>query len=541
MDRCKVFPVVLLLAALFAQAFFSMQTKAPTCDEFAHHTASGFSHLVTGDFRMNPAEPPFSRLLSAIPLYFLGVKAPLNDASWDEGNSPAFAQKFFYQEGLSQDKIIFWARLPIVFLSILFGYFVYIWARELFGLTGGLVALSLYVFCPDILAHSGLATSDISIAFFFYMTLWRYWKYLHKQSRKNLILAGAMAGLAFLSKFSAVMLFPVLFLITAFTGSWKKVSLIRVVAFLSVCFLTVWAGYFFEMKPLLKNTPDPPKKIEAYRAIGGEGLVRFANDIPVPLSTFTSAFTSMMVTRAKGTNAFFMGEWSQNQKGWWNYYPVAFGIKNTLPSVILILISLACFFWLPAGRTPKSFLLIPIVFFFFATMSDKAQAGIRYFLPIYPLFFILCGGWAAWVWNKNNVAKAAIVGLLSWHALEACFHYPNHLSYFNQVIGGSSQGYRYLRDSNLDWGQDLKGASEWLKSRDRKEIVLRTISPVDMKKAYGIAWRLFTPEEDLNPGAYVYVMGVHDIESAQWTQQIKPTKIIGHSVWIYDFTDKESV
>ncbi len=70
------FPVALLLAVFFGQTFFSMQTKAPTCDEFAHHTASGFSHLVTRDFRMNPAAPPLPRLLSAIPLYFLGLKAP---------------------------------------------------------------------------------------------------------------------------------------------------------------------------------------------------------------------------------------------------------------------------------------------------------------------------------------------------------------------------------------------------------------------------------------------------------------------------------
>ncbi|MEK7211494.1 MAG: hypothetical protein AAB731_02590, partial [Patescibacteria group bacterium] len=159
------------MAALFLQVTFSMRTKAPTCDEFAHHIASGYSHLITGDFRMNPAAPPLPRLLSAIPLYFLGAKAPLDHWSWEKGDSPEFARQFFYTANHDQDKLVFLARLPILILSVFFAYFVFAWAKDLFGFAGGLGALLLYVFCPDILAHSGLATSDISVAFFFYLTL----------------------------------------------------------------------------------------------------------------------------------------------------------------------------------------------------------------------------------------------------------------------------------------------------------------------------------------------------------------------------------
>jgi hypothetical protein len=533
-DRTEFF-VPILLGLFFWQVFFSLGVKSPTCDEFAHHTASGFSHLVTGDFRMNPAEPPLSRLLSAIPLYFLGVKAPLEDDSWAKGDSPAFAQKFFYQPGFSQDRIIFWARLPILLLALFFGYFVFVWARELFGYIGGVTALVLFTFCPDILAHSGLATSDIAVALFFYLTLWRFWKYLKKQSRKNLVLTGVMAGLAFLSKFSAILIFPTLLLIVPLSGSRKKISLGRTAGFLAVCFLTVWAGYFFEMKPLLKNTPDPPKKIAVYRAIGGESLVRFANEVPVPLSTFVSAFGSMMMTRARGTNAFLMGEWSHSQKSWWYYYFVAFGIKNTLPFLILILLSFCCLSGIPADRLTKTFLIVPIALFFLMTMRDKAQAGIRYFLPIYPLFFLLCGGWAAWAWRQKKVFKFLLAGLLSWHALEAARIFPYHLAYFNELIGGPDQGYRYLRDSNIDWGQDLKGVAEWAKEQGSPEVVLETISPVDLRKAYGVPWRTLTEPELREPGPHVYAFGVHLIDGIDWVHRYRPVRIIGHSMWVYDF------
>ena len=131
-----------------------------------------------------------------------------------------------------------------------------------------------------------------------------------------------------------------------------------------------------------------------------------------------------------------------------------------------------------------------------------------------------------------------MVTLLSWHALEASGAYPDYLSYFNELIGGSDQGYRYLRDSNLDWGQDLKGVAEWAKKEKCPEVVLGTISPVDLQKAYGVPWRTPTEEENHRPGPYVYALGLHNFDGIDWVHQYRPAKIIGHSMRIYDFREK---
>ena len=529
--------VAVLLALLFAQVFFAMRTKSPTSDELAHQVASGYSHLVTGDFRMNPAVPPLSRLLSALPLYFLGAKAPLDHVSWQAGNSPEFARQFFYQANHNQDQLIFWARMPILLLSLVFGYFVFVWAHELFGISGGLSALLLYVFCPDVLAHSGLATSDIAVALFFYLAVWRFWKYLQKPRIKNLILTGVMTGLALISKFSAVLLFPTFLAIALISGAGKKINAGRMIAFLAVCFLTVWAGYFFEVKPILKNTPDPQKKIEFLNRIGGERLVRFASDVPVPLATFENAFGSMLFTRSKGTNAYLMGEWSHGQKGWWHYYFIAFGIKNTIPTLILIF---CAFFYLHAvlpERLAKICLLAPIVLFFALTLRDKAQAGIRYFLPIYPLFFILAGGFAAWALKRNKLSRALVLALLSWHAVEAVLIYPDYLTYFNELIGGPSQGYHYLRDSNIDWGQDLKGLGEYAQKEGYPEVTLFYYGSAD-PAYYHIPVRKIEKDEFIKPRNTVYALAVHHIDSVRWFEKYKPVKIIGHSIFVYDFRNK---
>lgn len=40
--------------------------------------------------------------------------------------------------------------------------------------------------------------------------------------------------------------------------------------------------------------------------------------------------------------------------------------------------------------------------------------------------------------------------------------YPYTLTFFNQLAGGPRNGYRYLADSNLGWGQNLKTLKAWM-------------------------------------------------------------------------------
>ena len=350
---------------------------------------------------------------------------------------------------------------------------------------------------------------------------------------KNALWTGALAGLALLSKFSAVLLLPVMVLTALFGGKGKQVNARDATLAVLTMFLTIWAGYFFEMKPLLKNTPAPEKKEAVYRSIGGEKLVEFAQSVPVPLSTFSSGLVSMAFTRAAGTNAYLMGEWSRD--GWWYYYFIAFGIKNTLPFLILFLISLALLPRLGLSRLQTAFLLVPIAFFFTVTLRDKAQAGIRYFLPIYPFCFILAAGAVTYMRKQTRTLRVLAMSFLAWHALESARIYPHYLAYFNQLAGGPENGYRFLRDSNIDWGQDLKGVAEYARVQGYGKVALLTLSPSDPQD-YGLASRPLTDAELREPQASVYAIGAHFLDAVHWTRERRPDKVIGHSFFIYDFT-----
>lgn len=527
--------VVFLLLALAGQTVFSMRLKSPTCDEFAHHIANGYSYLLTHDFRMNPASPPLSRMWPALPLYFLGAKLPLDHESWRKGDTVEFAKQFFYHtNGDCTDRFVFWARVPVVILSVFFGLAVFLFSRKIFGDAGGLISLLLYSFSPNIIAHSGLATADLMVAFFFFLSLTSFRSYLNQSNAMKLVLTGVMTGLAFLSKFSAVLLPPILLLIGIFSGQRKLISIPRTVSFLAVAALTIWAGYFFEIKPLLRNTPDPPKKIEFIQKVGGPALVEVAQKMPIPLATFFSSIASMAFTRQKGCAAYFMGEWSAH--GWWQYYYVAFLIKETITVILLFLASLFLLRRLKLDRITQWTLLLPIGFFFLVTMPDKAQAGIRYFLPIFPLIFVLAGGTAIYLWKQTKALKFVVIGLLSWHVAAAVVIYPDHLAYFNEFVGGPSRGYKYLRDSNIDWCQDLKGVGAWAQKKGYSEVVV-LYHGVEDPLYYKIPYRLFRPEEFHAPSKTVYAIGAHRLDTVDWTKSLQPTHVVGHSFFIYDLRD----
>lgn len=521
-----------LLLCLPLQVLPAMSQKSPTSDEFAHHLASGFSHLVKRDFRMNPAMPPLPRLLTAVPMVLLGARGPWDDPSWATGNSPDFARAFFYHANahIPLDRLIFWARLPVLLVSMAFAALVFWWARRLAGPVAGFAAMTLYVFCPDVVAHSGLATSDLCVAFFFFSAIVAFERFLRSPDDRKAVGTAVLTGAALLSKFTAVLLVPVFVLIAVVAGKWRTLTLRRTAVFAVVGVFTVWAGYFFEVKPLLENTPDPAKKEAFLEKMGGPALVEWARR-PLPLTTFAASLSGMVFTRAKGTNAFLLGEWST--KGWWYYYLVAFFVKNTLPFLLLILLTVVLARRLPLDRIAWAAIAVPILFFFLITLPDRAQAGIRYFLPIYPLFFTACGAAVAWIWQSAHRLRPLAAALLAWHALEAAAIAPDSLAYFNQTVGGPDGGHRILRDSNIDWGQDLKGLGRYVRDHGIPEVALLYYGSVS-PESYGIPWRNPANDEFETPRAAVYAVAVHNLNAMKWADRISPDARIGHSIYVYD-------
>jgi hypothetical protein len=183
--------------------------------------------------------------------------------------------------------------------------------------------------------------------------------------------------------------------------------------------------------------------------------------------------------------AYFAGEY--RERGWVEFFPAAFALKTTLPTLALGALGLlAILRRRPQNRT--LYRLAPLLAFagVYAAFSltSSLNIGHRHLLPLYPLFYIVAG--AALLFTRRRIAVALVLVLASWHAVEALRVRPHYLTYFNQLAGGPAGGHRFFTDSSLDWGQGLPDLKTWLEANRGNQRIFLSYFGSDDPRRYNL-------------------------------------------------------
>jgi hypothetical protein len=240
-----------------------------------------------------------------------------------------------------------------------------------------------------------------------------------------------------------------------------------------------------------------------------------------------------------------MGEFKTG--GWWYYFLLAFMFKTPLPTLILILPALLLMRRYRApGFLDELFLMLPVLLYTAATSAMADNLGIRYLLPVYPLVFIFLSRLAGLL-PRFKPARIGAAVLALWYLAGAIAIYPDHLAYFNELVGGPGRGHLYLDDSNIDWGQDLKRLAGYLEERGIDSVKLR-YGRNDAPGYYGINSRSITDAEwsadPPPPGIYVFgthllIRGEYYAQSrglkTDWLSRYRPVGRVGYSCYIFEF------
>jgi 4-amino-4-deoxy-L-arabinose transferase-like glycosyltransferase len=540
--------LVLLLLVFFAQAVTSIPLKAPTFDE-EFHIARAYAYVRTDDLRMQQNHPPLVSLLAGLPLLLMPELTPPEEIPhWDDAFLFHFADNLFWRLGHDVDKMLFLARFPIILLGTLLGAFVCRWAREAHGTVAGFLAVGLYAFAPNLLAHTRLVTTDLAVTACSFIALYAFWRYLRRPTGWRLGLAGLALGLALAAKLSALLLIPVMGVLIllesgriancrlriadrgeriAHRRRWAFRSLSFAICRLSfvicVACLVIWALYRFEVRPW-----------------PGTGL-------PLPATTYLLNVRTLIGHAGRGHGAFLMGQVSTH--GWWYYFPVAFLLKT--PSLMLLLLGVAAWDTVRRRRwrAELPFLLFPMAYFGFA-LASSLNIGYRYILPILPFVIVYAAKVAGLTWLRPAwLRHYALPVLAVLYAGASLWLHPHYLAYFNLLAGGPEGGYRYLVDSNLDWGQDLKLLKTYLDEQGVGEVWLGYLGTAD-PAYYGLRYRsLFAPgssnpAEDfspLNPTPEWYAISATVLQGAyspepdllDWFRRREPVAKVGYSIFVY--------
>lgn len=347
-------------------------------------------------------------------------------------------------------------RLPTMVFALLLGVLVHRWGREVLGEAGGLAALWLYVFNPSFLAHGNKVTSDVPAAFFTAASLYFFWRLCRRpQAATFLLFASATTG-ALLSKYTSLLLLPVLALLLAMRwfelareAKRDRAQALKTAAaaagFLLLVLFLVNAAYLF--KGSFRSWRDYPWESQAFRS-------RDLGWLPIPLPRIFvqgldySSYLQEHVEVGRGLN-YVLGRLSTH--GVWYAFPLMILLKTPLAFSLLLALAFAARRAEPRpDRWTWLVLLVPFgavvaCFSLFAT----AQLGIRYLLPgLATLILCAARGVSFATTPRRRVLVAALLG---WYAVSTLSYHPHYIAYFNELIGRRVNAYRFLADSNLDW------------------------------------------------------------------------------------------
>ncbi|MDX3357099.1 glycosyltransferase family 39 protein [Streptomyces sp. ME01-24h] len=526
----------LAVAALLAQMAFAMVTTAvqqsPTIDEPVY-VGTATVYLREHSLRFNPEHPPLGKLVVAAGLAFAH---PRLDPAF-EGNQTELGRSVLYASGNDPRVLMAAARLPVIALTLLFGLVVLALARDLTGPAGGLLALALYAFSPDVIAHGSLATLDVPAAGFLLTATWALWR-ARERPRRHLPLAGAALGAALATRMSTLPAVPVLLLAAALSvwhadgrGAGRPAtarSLRRAavaaggVGVLAVA--VVWASYLVVDPRLRWTAPDTLPALHGLRGLAVDAL-------PLP-----KAYRDGMAVQFGFEDASFEGFlFGRHYRGaLWYYLPAAVLVKTPLGMLALWLAGTAALLALPRLRPAALYLLVPPAVLTAAAMTGSRDFGVRYviFLPMFGAVAAACV-----TALRRRWAGMAAAALAVFVAVSSLRTFPYYLPYSNEAFGGTSKTHLRLHDSNVDWGQDLGRLADRLRERHPGEQVWLVYKGSGVPAHYGIhaADPREVPEDRVHGLLVVSDSAVAKAEGslAALIAGSEPIDEVGHSITIY--------
>ncbi len=508
----RVFVAVCMLA-MFLMMAMSVQRLSPTFDEPVH-VVSGLALLQQRDARLNPEHPPLMKVLAALPL-IRSVHPDYNDryfcayypCQWTFSESQLETSQL-------QDRI-FRARLPLLLVTLLLGFTLYVAARRIGRPSGGMLALVVYVTSPFFLGYGPLVDNDVLLAFMVLCICMTAADLVEEPSRKTMwLMALALAG-AFLSKLTSVLILPVLLLCWMWElwcryrhdrqGALKFSRYWFTSILLSFVFTYLFYFWFGGATPatqiLAERQLEWHNQTQQHFFSLTNGFVEYLAAHPgveLALRPLWLYLTGIFCILGRGFDPGYVLGQSAGVNAV-DYYPVAFLFKMPLTllamlTLLLITCSLllkksgwrCCLNCVQGSQHPfVRLLLATFVFFTAVSVFSGIHIGIRHISVTILIVHVL----VSWVPDSLRLLDPglpakffkyftfiiAAAGL--WTGLAS---YPNYIAYFNPLHGNTPKQ-EIVNNSNLEWGQGLILLADYQRQQGLHHLYIHINTSVDPK------------------------------------------------------------
>jgi hypothetical protein len=434
---------------MLAQMLCSVRQMSQHADE-ATHLYAGYRALRCSDYTFGREHPPLAKMLVAIPLLWSNPPVDRAESAVGDYEEEQATRWLYSQENWWH--LLMEARAVSSLFAVALCLGLWIAARRMFGRAVAVVSTAALAFEPNILGHGPLLLNNILLASLFLLAVFSFYLWTRQRSVPLLVCTGLLAGLALLTKHSAVLLIPILILL-ALAEAWlekndKKEAAGRtlgnlgaVVAIGVIATATIWCGYGMRYSGGTRGTNGQITSIKSADVQVLQGL-HAAHLLPEDYLEGLIEVRSML---AKGSVRIDLLGQRYSVTPWF-FFPLTTTIKFTLPFLVMLVMGGAGVFVIGRERRREIlFLLVPAVLFLASSMSVQRTAiGIWHVFPLLPFLLIVAAAGCVSLARRYRWVGGALACLFVLHATSSLRAYPNYLSYANELWGGPQNLYKHL-------------------------------------------------------------------------------------------------
>lgn len=470
------------------------------------HIAAGMEWLDRGTYLIDPYHPPMSRVAMALPLYLAGERLPTNlptpdpvhpdTAGYNSLSYTAVGNAILYDSGHYLRNLSL-ARSGILPFFLFGTILVFAWTARQFGGSSGVFAVALFTTLPVVLAFSGLAYTDLPAAAMQCACIFVFTCWLGNPSLRWTALLGGTAGLAFLSKFTALVFLPSAALAIVIckwvlerrTESTKSKAWVPKLAMaLMIALLIAWGGYRFSRGHIRAGMHLSPDSIPSFQhfpaALRPAARALLLEDPVLPFPEVLSGLAGAWVLNKTESRSYLLGK--TRNGGWWYFFLVAIALKTPLPFLLLCLIG-AWFSVKLARETGHWQPLAPlaaVLAILIVSTRVHYDVGLRHFLVLFPLLAVLAGCGAAFLVSRQGSRRtwgpAVLALLFLWQTVSSLRAGNDYISYFNE-LAASDPSHDLVTGCDLDCGQDLFRLSDELHRYRATHVSMAVWSTAELK------------------------------------------------------------
>jgi hypothetical protein len=490
------------------------------------HIAAGMEWLSRGSFTLEPQHPPLSRVASAFLPWISGAKSHGNTHLYTEG-------RLILGRGEQYQRMLTRARLGHLPFFVVLAFVVWVWTRRLSDERTATIAVGLVAANPNILAHAGIAGTDIGPAAMMPAALLAWTLWIVEPTVRRSVILGATLALCGLTKFSAGAYWVIAALLVAiaytvrhpdrmlFIRGARRLFRPMLIAF-GTASLVTWAAYRFSVGP-----------------VGG---------LTLPAPEFWIGLRDFFRHGTGGHPGYLFGEVKLG--GWWYYDLIALLVKTPVPLLVLCAVGVwlsvrARRTWLATDPTAtraddEAAMLriaahVCIIAVLTLAIATPVDIGVRLDLPVYAGFSIL-GAIAASHGLASGIrwARTGVLVLAAWTVAIPIAAHPDHIAYFNVFAGREPA--KVLVDSNLDWGQDLSRLRDAVNEIGMDSIRVHYFGTAEFAAVGLERARRLRPNERATgwvAASETFYAGVWADSALNWLRAYEPVARVGTSIRLY--------